>query len=279
MEKNKILTADILDIIFEGRNKEYGAYDLRKTYVKRITTAFLVTVSICVLFFISTVLANSRSKKDVKIIVQDVELQDFKEPEEKKPEPPPPPPPPIQEPPKVEMKQFTPPKIVKAEEVKPDEVPPEVTKLEESAIGTKNQEGMKDEGVVVAPVVEAGTGTKVEAPKVEEDYNKIFTVVQIEAEFPGGKAAWNKYLQRNLNSSLPMDNGAPPGRYTVNVVFTVDKEGNVSDVQAENDPGYGTKDEAIRVIKKGPKWKPAIQNGRNVAYRHKQSITFIVSEE
>jgi protein TonB len=64
-----------------------------------------------------------------------------------------------------------------------------LTKLEEAAIGTKNQEGIKDVGVVAAPVVEAGTGTgKVEAPQEEEDYNKIFTVVQIEAEFPGGRA-------------------------------------------------------------------------------------------
>jgi D-alanyl-D-alanine endopeptidase (penicillin-binding protein 7) len=61
--------------------------------------------------------------------------------------------------------------------------------------------------------------------------------------------------------------------------FIVSKTGDISDVTAENDPGYGTKAEAIRVITKGPKWKPAVQNGRNVIYRHKQSITFQVSEE
>jgi len=59
----------------------------------------------------------------------------------------------------------------------------------------------------------------------------------------------------------------------------VDKTGGISEVKAENDPGYGTKDEAVRVIKRGPNWKPAVQNGRNVIYRHKQSITFMVSEE
>jgi protein TonB len=53
----------------------------------------------------------------------------------------------------------------------------------------------------------------------------------------------------------------------------------ISDVAAENDPGYGTKDEAIRVIKRGPNWKPAVQNGRNVIYRHKQGITFVVQDE
>lgn len=279
MEANKILNADILDIVFEGRNKQYGAYELRKTYNKRITVALIATLALSLLFVLSSLLANSSKKKAGPILVQDVELQNMKQQEEKKPEPPPPPPPPKQEPPKVEMAQFTPPKIVKDEEVKEDEKPPEIEKLEEVKIGTKNQEGIKDEGIVAAPVVEqTGTG-KVEAPAPEEDYNKVFTVVQIPAEFPGGLSAWTKYLERNLNNNTPSDNGAPAGKYTVVVSFIVDKEGNISDVQAENDPGFGTKEEAIRVIKKGPKWKPAVQNGRNVIYRHRQSITFLVTED
>jgi protein TonB len=137
---------------------------------------------------------------------------------------------------------------------------------------------MKDEGIVAPVVEQSGTG-KVEAPKEEEDYNKVFTVVQIPAEYPGGIAAWNKYLERNLNSNAPIDNGAPAGRYTVVLSFIVDKTGGISDINAENDPGYGTKEEAVRVLKKGGGWKPAVQNGRNVIYRHRQSITFQVSEE
>ena len=82
-----------------------------------------------------------------------------------------------------------------------------------------------------------------------------------------------------MNSDIPVQNGAPPGKYTVFVTFIVAKDGAISDVQAENDPGYGTKAEAVRVIQKGPAWKPAVQNGRNVIYRHKQGITFVVSEE
>ena len=275
MEVNKILTADFLDILFEGRDKEYGAYNLRRTYNKRLQYALIGTVSICVVLIFGSLLANSVKKKHNDILVQDVSLENMKT-EEKKPEPPPPPPPPKQEPPKVEITKFTPPKIVKDEEVKPDEEIKEVEKLEDTKIGTINQEGEKDQGVV-APVVEKGTGV-VEAPK-EEDYDKVFTVVQIPAEFPGGLPAWQKYLERNLNRDLPVENGAPPGKYTVYVTFIVDKSGGISDVAAENDPGYCTKDEAIRVIKRGPSWKPAVQNGRNVIYRHKQGITFVVSEE
>ena len=276
MDINKLQTADILDIIFDGRNKEYGAYDLRKTYNKRLTYALIATIAICLLLLVMSIIANSAGKEKQEVMVQDMNLENMKT-EEKKPEPPPPPPPPKQEPPKVEITKFTPPKIVKDEEVKPDEEIKEVEKLEDTKIGTFNQEGAKDEGLV-APPVEKSTGV-VEAPKVEEDYDKVFTVVQIPAEFPGGQSAWTRYLERNLNSSITSDNGAPPGRYTVVVAFTVSKTGAISDVVAENDPGYGTKAEAIRVITKEPSWKPAVQNGRNVIYRHRQSITFVVSEE
>jgi protein TonB len=276
MDVNKILTADFLDLIFEGRNKEYGAYDLRKTYNKRITYALVGTFLICALLLVGSIIANTAKKGKSEIIVQDVSLENVQQ-QEKKVEPPPPPPPPKQEPPKVEITKFTPPKIVKDEEVKEDDEIKEVEKLEDTKIGSINQEGAKDDGIV-APPVESGTGV-VEAPKVEEDYDKVFTVVQIAAEFPGGLPAWAKYLERNLNRDVPVENGAPPGKYTVIVSFIVSKDGSISDVVAENDPGYGTKAEAVRVITKGPKWKPAVQNGRNVIYRHKQSITFLVSEE
>jgi protein TonB len=232
---------------------------------------------VCLLFLVGSLVANSGDKNKAQIFVEDVNLEDVKR-EDKKPEPPPPPPPPKQEPPKVEITKFTPPKIVKDEEVKPEEEIKEVEKLEDTKIGTINQEGIKDEGIVAPPVEVKGTGV-VEAPKQEEDYDKVFTVVQIPAEFPGGLPAWTKYLERNLNRDLPVENGAPPGKYTVIVSFIVDKNGGISEVKAENDPGYGTKDEAVRVIKRGPNWKPAVQNGRNVIYRHKQSITFMVSEE
>ncbi|MEP7317736.1 MAG: energy transducer TonB [Panacibacter sp.] len=275
METNKILNADILDLIFEGRNKEYGAYELRKTYQKRLIIAVVSTLAVCAIVFLGTVLAKFVAPDtDKQILVQDVQLADVKQ-EEKKPEPPPPPPP-KQDPPKVEITKFTPPKIVKDEEVKPEDKPPEQEKLEDTKIGIINQEGEKTD--VVAPPVEQSTG-QVEAPKAqEEDYDKEFKTVQIEAKFQGGAAAWQKYLERNLNSNVPVDNGAPPANYTVVVSFLVDKNGNISEVQALNNPGYGTSEEAVRVIKKGPAWSPAVQNGRNVIYRQKQSITFQVSE-
>ena len=280
MDINKLKDADILDIIFEGRNKEYGAYDLRRTYNRRMKIALSGLVLIILLVFLSAFLNKNIGPDKNQIIVQDVQLEDIKKQEEKKPEVPPPPPPPPVEPPKVEITKFTPPKIVKDEEVKPEEKPPEMEKLEETKIGAINQEGKKDEGFVAPPVEAKGTGV-VEAPKkVEEDYDKVFTKVEKEAKFPGGLEAWKRYLERNLNAQVAADDGASQGNYTVKVQFIVDKTGTISNVQAievpKACPSCGP--EAIKVIKRGPKWDPAVQNGRNVIYQAIQYITFQVAE-
>ena len=272
MDINKILTADFLDLIFEGRNKEYGAYELRKTYNHRIKRGLVAMFVVTLGLSLSAIISNSSNEKQVEVVAVDISLENVQE--DKIPPPPPPPPPPKQEPPKVEVTKFTPPKIVEDEEVKEEDEIKEVEKLEDTKIGTFNQEGIKDDGLV-APVESTAI---VEAPK-DDDENKIFTVVQIPAEFPGGLKGWIRYLERTLNRDLPVENGAPTGKYSVVISFIVAKDGTISDVKAENDPGYGTKEEAVRVIRRGPKWKPAVQNGRNVIYRHRQAIVFMVSED
>jgi protein TonB len=278
MEINKILNADILDIIFEGRNKEYGAYELRKTYNKRMRNAMLATLAIILLLIGGYLLANKiseNSKNDV--VVQDVQLEEIKQ-EDKKPEPPPPPPPPKPEPPKVEITKFTPPKIVKDEEVKEDEKPPEVEKLEDTKIGAVNQQGIKDEGITAPPVADAGKGV-IEAPKKDlTNYDEIFTKVEIESNYPGGSSAWMRYLNKTFRYPQEAQENEIQG--TVVVQFIVDKEGNVSDVEAVSGPtNGGLRDEAIRVIKKSGRWDPAIQNGRKVKSYKKQPITFKLEAE
>jgi len=112
-----------------------------------------------------------------------------------------------------------------------------------------------------------------------EQPNIVFTTVLIAAEFPGGKESWQKFLQKNLNANIPVDKGGPPGKYIVNLTFTVNEKGEVSNVKALNNPGYGTKEAAIRVMQKSPNWLPAVQNGHKVNSIVKKSITFQVSEE
>jgi protein TonB len=274
MDINKILNADILDIIFEGRNKEYGAYDLRKTYNKRLVKAILGTGLVILMLFIGYFVSNLNGGGPKKqVVVQDVQLEDVKE--EKKPDPVIPPP--KIEPPKVEMAKFTPPKIVKDNEVKEEEKPPEQEKLEDTKIGTVNQEGVKDEGIT-APPSDAGKGV-VEAPKKdEEDYDKTFTKVEIESLYPGGPGAWLRYLNKNLHYPDEAVNNEIQG--TVVVQFIVDKDGNVSDVNAISGPeSGGLREEAVRVIKKSGKWTPAVQNGRQVKSYKKQPIIFKTAEQ
>ena len=84
MEANKILGADVLDIIFEGRNKEYGAYELRKTYNRRLMIALIGMAALCVLLFVGYILANTISSGEEKaIVVQDVQLEELKQEEKK----------------------------------------------------------------------------------------------------------------------------------------------------------------------------------------------------
>ena len=279
MEINKILTADILDILFDGRNKSYGAYALRKTYNKRMTTAVLSMIALLVLFFVGSYVAKSLEgdEKPIQMIVQDVQLEEVK-PEEKKDEPPPPPPPPAAEPPKVEVTKFTPPKIVKDEEVKEEEKPPEVEKLAETKIGTINQEGIKDEGIVAPPVSDGGKGVVAAPTKQVEDWDRTFTKVEIESEYPGGQSAWRRYLNKTFRyPQQAVDDGI---QGTVVVQFIVDKEGVVSDVVAISGPTEGgLREEAVRVIKRSGKWTPAIQNGRHVKSYKKQPITFRLETE
>lgn len=176
----------------------------------------------------------------------------------------------------MEMTKFTPPKIVKDEEVKKEDIPPEQEKLEDTKIDIVNQEGIKDEGIAV-PVIDQGK--QIIEEKKPEDENKVFEKVEIEASFPGGERAWANYLRKNLDPNVPVDNGAPAGTYTVTVQFIVDKQGNISDVRSLSKHGFGMEDEAVKIIKKGPAWEPAVQNGRKVNAYRRQPITFVVEEQ
>ena len=277
MEANKILDADILDIIFDGKNKAYGAYQLRKTYNSRMAKA-LIAVGVLLLVVVGGTLIvsfiNAKAAKD-ELTVVDTQMAEVKK-DEPPPPPPPPPPPTPPPPPEIKQIQFTPPKIVKDELVKKDEV---IKELEPDAvISTKTVESDNTKQVVQAPVEDKGSQV-VEVPVKAVEEDKIFTKVEIEAEYPGGTGAWKKFLERNLNGQVAADNSAPSGKYTVVVRFIVAKDGSVSDITPETSVGYGMEAEAVRAIKKAPKWTPAQQNGNIVKAYRRQPITFMVGEE
>ncbi|HMU46998.1 MAG TPA: N-acetylmuramoyl-L-alanine amidase [Chitinophagaceae bacterium] len=100
----------------------------------------------------------------------------------------------------------------------------------------------------------------------------------VEPQFPGGKEKYNQFLQSNINSEIPLENGAPNGTYTVALIFTVSKNGVVSDVKPMTKHGYGMEEEAIRVIKTGPNWIPAVYDGETVAAYKRLGMTFQITK-
>jgi len=113
---------------------------------------------------------------------------------------------------------------------------------------------------------------------VSDTATKVFSKVEKEANFPGGLPGWRDYLINNLNAYVPVQNGAPVGKYTVLVRFKVCTDGSLCDIEAVNNPGFGLSDEAIRVIKESGNWVPAEQLGKKVKSIYNQPVTFIVEE-
>ncbi|HTR32183.1 MAG TPA: TonB family protein [Puia sp.] len=275
MEPEKIMSANLLDIVFEGRNKAYGAYELRRHHNGRVLIGLLaVAVLTASSFVIATIASRHRSAAAAPIYVTDVQLQEI---EVEKSQPPPPPAPKL-EPVKVAEVKFTAPRIVKDVEVKAEERPPEQEKLQDSRIGTINQQGVADSGIVAPPNV-AGNGSGViEAPKHTEEntYDKIFTKVEIESQYPGGAAAWLRFLNKNLRYPEDALNNNIQG--TVMVQFIVDKLGDISSVEVVSGPDQGgLREEAVRVIKKSGQWLPAIQNGAKVKSYKRQPVVFVLA--
>lgn len=108
---------------------------------------------------------------------------------------------------------------------------------------------------------------------------RIFEKVDKEASYEGGDAAWRKFLEKNLNPNVPVDNGAPAGLYTVYVQFIVDRDGSIYDIKPLTEQGYGMEQEVVRILKKAGRWIPAMQNDRQVKAYRKQPVTFQVTDE
>ncbi len=277
METSKILAADFLDIVFEGKNKLYGAYDLRKNYPKRMRIALASMAFIPLFFVLGQLFAGKGKSEVVKMLVTDVYIDPYKE---KIPEiPAPKPVPPQLPPPAVKTIQYATYAIVDDHEVV--EAPPEMDALDQARIDVVNRDGVPEDNFVTPPVESKGTGIPVLINQPDEDYEKTFIKVEKEARFPGGLAAWKRFLERNLRSSIATDAGAPVGNYRVKVQFVVDKHGVISNVEAIEVPNACAEcgAEAVRVIQRGPDWEPAVQNDRKVAYQAVQIITFQVADE
>lgn len=240
-----------IDMVFEGRNKSYGAYELRKKNPRTTMIALIIGASVFASLLALPLINWGDGKEDETEKVTMVDMANIAPPpEEPKPLiPPPPPPPPA---PKIDEQKFVKPKVVKKEEVV-EEIKT-IEELKDKNIGSKDIKG-QDDGKIV---IDAPSGEGPADSKIVED-NTIYNAVEVKPDFPGGIKKFYEFVSKNYKTPEDEEiNGM------VLVRFVVEKDGTLTDIQVTRDLGYGTGKEAVRVLKKSPKWKPGIQNGRPV---------------
>ncbi|WP_298394485.1 energy transducer TonB [Flavobacterium sp.] len=259
--KLDLLNNKWIDIVFEGRNKSYGAYELRKKNTSTNVRAFLIGAFIFSLGVAAPVIINMLpdSSDDDQVFNEKITSIKLPPKEEKPKENLPPPPPP---PPKVDQVKFVKPVVAKTNEV--TEEPPKVEEIKDKNLGKEDIKGDPDADLVLTP---PGDGPK--GPAVVEEDNTIYNSagIEVKPEFPGGMAKFYKFIENNYN--VPSD--SPGGK--VFIQFVVEKDGSLTDIKVLRDIGYGTGKEAERVLRKSPKWTPAEQNGKKVRCSYQLPIT------
>ncbi|MGG5210728.1 energy transducer TonB [Chryseobacterium sp. MIQD13] len=272
---NQNLTLD--EIVFENRNKEYGAYDLRHQYPRLLTKSFIVGTALFLVAALSPFIyltikrLTEPPKQEVKADLVNIIEEDPIIEQPKEEEPPPPPPPKEEE--KIEVIQNVVPEPVKAPKI--ETPPPPISKQLETTTGLNNQEGVKAPAYTPPPPPPS-TGTKATTVEVKTNNpNEIYKDVDQSAEYPGGMGALRKFLGENFDTSL-MEGGE--GTLKAKLKFVVERDGTVSAVTIEEkSPNGDFNNEAIRVVKKLKKWTPAKRNGESV--RSYYSVPFTMNFE
>lgn len=276
MDADKIMKAHMDDIVFDGRNKEYGAYVLRKSYEKHIRNGVIGGLFLFLLIvatpIISDKIANLSARDMDEEIIVSLELE---APPPLNPDEPPPPPPPDIPPPPPPAKptiKYTPPVVKADDEVIDEDPPPFIEELQDIAISTKTQEGNED-GVDLGILDAYGDGPiappVVEAPPPKE---QVFDRVEQMPQFGSGDKELMEYLAKNIKyPAIARENGI---QGTVVVQFVVDKDGSITQPQVVRGIGGGCDEEALRVVKGMPKWQPGKQQGREVKVKFTLPIRF-----
>lgn len=261
--------ANFDDILFANRNQAYGAYALRQAYRHTLSRA-LVLGTLLFVGALQLPAVYSWVKPDKQTYMKEITLERVEQeklPDEK-----------IVVPPKQEVapavatvKNVMPDVVADA----PDEDPPVATvdELETATSGQSTQEGTGEAELILAP--EAATGPTVIEKALEVDEPKEetpFIVVEQNPDFPGGQAGLREYLQRNLHYPAAASRASLMGK--VYVSFVVNTDGSLTDIQLLKGIGYGCDEEALRVLKAMPRWKPGRQSGRAVRVKFSLPITF-----
>ncbi|WP_316828055.1 TonB family protein [Pedobacter miscanthi] len=268
-----------LDLVFANRNKNYGAYDLRSKSSKIMTRALFVSGSLFVLLCFSPLIYAKLFPKEIVVETPPTVVNldkvihqmkpDVPKPEEKKPEPAKADP--------VKVKTIALPSqivVVNKVELPP---PPTVDDIKLAVISDRTQEGI----IAPAAVVNVnkgngdGTGTAKEGTGTIDNTEYTTTGVDEYPEFTGGAKAWSKYMERNLRYPSRAQEENATGK--VFISFVVEKDGSITDVSVIKGIGFGCDEEAMKVIKKSPLWKPGKNKGVPVRVRYNMAINFQIS--
>ena len=269
MEGTNWQKKSIDDIVFEGRNKSYGAFLLRRIYDKHMSRAMISGILFFLLLISSpqiiAMIKGFLPEKQDELIMKEVTLAEPPPIDPKKP--PPPPPPEVKPPPIKDQIRFVPPVVMKDEEVIEEEDPPPIDSLKDKEIAVVTEKGDSlgkdytlDEPVEIVAVLEE--------PKEEEP----FKFVEQMPTFPNGESAMMKYLRDNIKyPNIARENGIS-GR--VIVQFVVSKDGEIKNAKVVRGIGGGCNEEALRVVNAMPRWVPGKHNGRTVPVTFTLPILF-----
>jgi len=274
MSKLDILRREWIEVVFEGKNKSYGAYQLRKTNGSNTTRALIIGSIVFLLLFFSPkiyslIKGNMNNQDEEKVKAEEVIIAPPPPVDPKTPPPPPVEPPP----PKVDQVKMPPP-IVKPDIEVRDE-PPTVEKLKVADPGQRELKGDPDaaDEVIVGPVGEGPKRTEA----VAVDDNQVYDFVSIEKqpEFPGGLKKFYDYLGKAIKYPPMAQENNVQGK--VFLSFVVEKDGKLTDITVTRGLGSGTDQEAIRVLKASPRWNPGIQNGKPVRVKYNINVNFTLN--
>lgn len=265
MSPDNIMRSDVLDIVFENRNKDYGAYALRKYYYRRLRAA-LIAVSL-----LTVLLAFVNSIKPKPTIVTEYFFGDI---DTIKPLPPPEEPK-EPEPSKQQLKpvasvDYQTPVIAPDDQV--TDTIPNMEVIEKSAVSDLNSEG---EPVINELITEQkippGTAT-VQTEPVKISIPEVLEIAEKMPAYPGGMEALKKYMMKNLMQPDDLEEGQ---KIIVVAKFIVREDGSIDEASIAKTGRSDLDREVLRVVRKMPHWEPGKQNGRQVSVWFQIPVTFV----
>lgn len=256
MVQNKQFIPSFDDIVFENRNKEYGAYQLRKKYNRVVMFAtligvFILTMAILIPYLQASTAAKHKSRDAKEVIA---EMSNDLQNQEAPPPPPPPPPPPAEQ---QTVVKYVAPVVVDSMKVEDES---KLMISDEQVATTVNKE--------VVEVVEQ----KQEEVVVEQKEEEVFVVVEEMPEFPGGTLALRQYLASAVKYPVVAQENGIQGKVYVN--FVVEKDGSVTKAKIARGVDPSLDAEALRVVSTLPRWKPGKQRGAPVRVSYTVPISF-----